>query len=144
MTKRLIFLLLAVICGLNSFAQADADRILGVYEAQLSNNEAKIKAFKYQDGYRMQIFWLKKPKNDDGTPKVDGKNPDKKRRTTPMTEVVLIDKVTYEDGLWQNGRVYDPTSGKSYKVELKLEGKKLEVKGKWGPFFKRMYWKKIQ
>lgn len=143
--KRL-FLLLAILAGMASvsMAQSAADRIVGTYLAKLSNNDAHVKVFKHNGGYRMQVIWLKTPKNADGTVKVDSKNPDKAKRNTPLTQVVLVDKVTYEDGIWQNGRIYDPTSGKTYKTELRLDGKQLEVRGKLGPFHKSMYWTKIK
>jgi uncharacterized protein (DUF2147 family) len=142
--KRLSIILLSLCFGLGLWAQGGADRIVGTYLAKLSRNDAKVKAFKYQGGYRMQICWLKETKHPDGTLKVDAKNPDASKRSTPMSQVVLVDKVTYEDGIWQNGRIYDPTSGKTYKVELSLDGKTLQVKGKLGPFSKSMYWTKIE
>ena len=141
---RILSVCFSLFCIVSMYGQADADRIVGTYLAKLSRNDAKVKAFKYKDGYRLQIIWLKETKNPDGSLKVDKNNPDEKMRTTPMTQVVLIDKVSYVNGKWQNGRIYDPTSGKSYKVELKLDGNSLEVKGKLGPFSKNMYWTKIQ
>ena len=56
-------------------------------------------------------------------------------------------KVTYDadDNEWEDGRIYDPTSGKTYKVEMYFEKPDvLTVKGKLGPFYKKMYWTKIQ
>ena len=142
--KTCLLTLILALCSLNISAQGGADRITGVYLAKLSRNDAKVKVFRHQDGYRMQIFWLKETKYPDGKLKVDSKNPDTSKRSTPMSQVVLVDKVTYEDGIWKNGRIYDPTSGKSYKVELSLDGRTLEVKGKLGPFSKCMYWTKVE
>lgn len=142
--KTCLLTLILTLCSLNMSAQGGADRITGVYLAKLSRNDAKVKVFRHQDGYRMQICWLKETKHPDGRLKVDSKNPDASKRSTPMSQVVLVDKVTYEDGIWKNGRIYDPTSGKSYKVELSLNDKTLEVKGKLGPFSKCMYWTKVE
>lgn len=144
MPRRILTVLVTLCLAIGSMAQSDADRIVGTYKAKLSHNDAKIKVFKYQDGYRMQICWLKEPNEANGSPKLDKKNPDKSKRSNPMTQVVLIDKVTYEKGIWKNGIIYDPKGGRTYKVELKLEGQQLEVKGKLGPFHKCMYWTKIQ
>ena len=135
--------MLMLFMPLGIFAQQD--NIIGTYYAKLSRNDAKVKAFKYKDGYRLQICWLKNTKNADGSTKTDQKNPDATKRSTPMDRVVLVDKVTYKDGIWQGGRVYDPTSGKTYKVELRLKtAKQLEVKGILGIFHKCMYWDKIE
>ena len=139
----IILLLFCLTLTLTASSQSAADRIVGNYLAKLSHNDAYIKVFKYQGGYRMQIFKLKETHHPDGTLKRDDKNPDPAKRQTPMTEVVLIDRVTYEDGLWKNGRIYDPSHGKTYRVELRFkDSKTLEVKGKLGPFYKCMYWTK--
>ena len=126
-------------------AQNNGDRLLGTYLAVLSHNDAKIRVIRHGDGYRMQVCWLKETHHPDGRLKTDSKNPDKSRRATPLDQVVLIDHVTYDNGVWRNGRIYDPTSGKSYKVELRFEDDKtLEVRGIVGPFHKSFHWTKIQ
>lgn len=61
-----------------------------------------------------------------------------------MTEVVLVDRVTYEDGIWKNGRIYDPKTGKDYKTELRLKGNTLELRGIAGPFHKNIIWTRVQ
>ena len=144
MKHLILTIMLAIACSMTAFAQsAAADRICGTYLAKLSKNDAKVKVSKYKDGYRMQVVWLKEPKNADGSVKVDAKNPDASKRKTPLSQVVLVEKVTYEDGIWQNGRIYDPQSGKTYNTELRLNGKDLEVRGKLGPFHKSMHWTKM-
>ena len=47
-----------------------------------------------------------------------------------------------EDGTWEGGDVLDPNNGKVYKLRLKpLDGgKKLEVRGYIGPFFRNQQW----
>ena len=103
-----------------------------------------MKIFKYQNGYRAQIVWLKEPNNPDGTPKRDHRNPDKSKQKVLSSQVVLVEKVTYDDGVWKNGSIYNPTEGMTYKVEIKFkDAKTLEVKGKLGPFFKRVYWTRL-
>ena len=59
---------------------------------------------------------------------------------------MLVEKVTFDgDDTWENGNIYDPTSGKVYRVEMYFDKPNvLTVKGKLGPFFKRVYWQKIQ
>ena len=142
--KRLLLVSIAVLSTLFAAAQTDGDRILGNYAAKLSHNDAKAKIIKHNGGYRMQIYWLRDTHNADGSLKVDSKNPDKSKRHTPLTEVILVDHVTFEDGVWKNGRIYDPHSGKSYKTELRLNGKDLDLRGIVGPFHKSIHWTKIQ
>ena len=125
-------------------ALAQADRLVGNYLIDYEGKQSKVKIYKYENGYRAQNYWVREATNDDGSIKKDVKNPDAKKRNIPVSEIVLIDKVVYDDGEWSGGYIYDPTSGKSYRVEMKFnDAKTLELKGKLGPFFKRIYWKKI-
>lgn len=145
MKKTCIMMLIAMICCLSMSAQNAADKIIGTYKAVQDGQESKVKIFKYQNGYRAQIFWLKEPNNPDGTPKHDHRNPDKSKQKVLASQIVLVEKVTYEDNMWKNGKIYNPREGKTYKVEIKFkDAKTLEVKGKLGPFFKRVYWTKLK
>ena len=144
MKNAIMMMLMVLFCSMGSMAQSAADKIIGTYKAVQEGRESKVKFSKYGDGYRGQIIWLKNNKNSDGSIKTDVKNPDKAKRNVPADKIVIIDKVTYEDGIWQNGKIYDPKSGKTYKVEIRFsDAKTLEVKGKLGPFFKKVYWTKL-
>ena len=147
--KRIAFLFLLVCLGatLSISAQSAADKIVGVYRVVKEGRNSKVKIFKHGGGYRAQVIWLENMKNPDGSQRTDVKNPDPAKRSTPSNQIVLVDKVTYdaEDNEWDNGHIYDPTSGKTYKVEMYFEKPDvLTVKGKLGPFYKKMYWTKIQ
>ncbi len=144
------FLLLLLVClsaTLSLSAQSAADKIVGVYRVVKDGRNSKVKVFKHAGGYRAQVIWLENMKNPDGSQRTDTKNPDPAKRHTPSNQIVLVDKVTYDadDNEWEDGRIYDPTSGKTYKVEMYFEKPGvLTVKGKLGPFYKKMYWTKIQ
>lgn len=126
-------------------AQGNGDKIIGTYKAVQSGNTSKVKIFKYQDGYRAQVIWLQEPNNPDGTPKKDHRNPDKAKRNTLSSQVVLVEKVTYENGEWKNGKIYDPTRGKTFKVTITFKNENtLSVKGSFGPFSETVYWTKIE
>ncbi len=144
MKKTILMMLVAMVCSLSAFAQS-ADQIVGTYKAEQDGKVSKIKIFKYKDGYRGQVFWVKETKNADGSIKTDVKNPDKAKQKTPVDQIVIIDKVVFNGtDTWKDGRIYDPTSGKTYKVEVKMkDAKTLEVKGKLGPFSKKVYWPKL-
>ena len=147
--KRFFLLLLLVCLGatLSLSAQSAADKIVGVYRVVKDGRNSKVKVFKHAGGDRAQVIWLENMKNPDGSQRTDTKNPDPAKRHTPSNQIVLVDKVTYDadDNEWEDGRIYDPTSGKTYKVEMYFEKPGvLTVKGKLGPFYKKMYWTKIQ
>lgn len=123
------------------------DAILGTYKAVEEGKESKVEFVKLSDGtYQGRIIWLKVANNPDGTPKLDVKNPDIQRRKVRADRIVLIESVKYdsEDDVWNGGRVYDPTKGKSYKVEVSFsDAKTLRVKGSLLGFSKSVYWTKI-
>lgn len=143
--KKLIVLAAALFAAAGVAAQ-DADRIVGIYKAVEEGKESKVEFTRRPDGtYRGQIVWLRNPNNPDGTPKLDAKNPDKSKRSGRADRVVVVDGVKYdaEKGVWNGGRVYDPTKGKSYKVEVSFEDDRtLRVKGSLLGFSRSVYWKK--
>ncbi len=109
---------------------------------------SKVRITKIGDNaYKAQVFWLEKETNPDGSIRRDIKNPDPAKRNTPSSQIVLIESVSYDssEGVWNNGNIYDPTSGKVYKtiVDFK-DDKTLRVRGFLGPFSKSLYWHKIE
>ena len=134
-----IAFILACVCAV--FAQAD--KIVGEYQCEHDGVDSRIK---YADGYRAQCTWVSNLKKEDGTLRRDIKNPDPAKRNITNDKVVLIDKVK-NDGkdTWKDGKIYDPTRGKYFTVALSFKDEKtLTVKGYLGPFFGRVYWKKLK
>ena len=134
--KKLIVLAAALFAAAGVAAQ-DADRIVGIYKAVEEGKESKVEFSRRPDG----------PNPPDGTPKLDVKNPDKSKRSGRADRVVVVDGVKYdaEKGVWNGGRVYDPTKGKSYKVEVSFEDDRtLRVKGSLLGFSRSVYWQKIE
>ena len=102
-------------CLLPLSEQTAADKIVCLYHVVKDGRNSKLKIFKYGNGYRAQVVWLENMKNPDGTLRTDVKNPDESKRKTPSNQIVLVDKVTYNgEDAWEDGKIYDPTSGKVY------------------------------
>lgn len=144
MKQRIITMLMMLVITLSAMAQAD--KIVGTYKAVRNGVTSKVKVFKHNGGYRAQVIWVDNLKKEDGSIRLDEKNPDASKRNVRADQIVLIDKVKY-DGKekWEDGKIYDPTSGKTFTVTLYFKDKNtLTVKGSIGPFFQRMYWTKIQ
>ncbi len=62
--------------------------------------------------------------------RLDTKNPDASKHTQTLigTDILRGFKQTDND-TWEDGKVYDPTSGKSYSAKLTLKGDTLKVRG---------------
>ena len=65
----------------------------------------------------------------------DWNNPDESRRKDPLLGRVILDGFLYNSkkSRWDEGRVYDPESGKTYKCTLRIaegeDGERLKVRG---------------
>ncbi len=65
------------------------------------------------------------------------------RKDKPVLGMTIIrDAKKGDDNAWEGGNILDPTNGKVYRLRLKPEdgGKKLEVRGYIGPFFRNQTW----
>lgn len=143
--KRILWAFALMFSALTVMAQSAGDKIVGTYKAVQDGEVSKVKIFKYNGGYRAQIFWLQEPNNPDGTPALDSKNPDKAKRKLRADQIVLIDKVVYKDGVWCDGEIYDPTVGKTYTVSIKFkDAKTLAVTGSLLFFHETVYWTKLE
>lgn len=126
-----------------AFADGNADKICGTYKVVRNGVTSKVKIFSHAGGYRAQVMWVDNLKKEDGSIRTDEKNPDKSKRNVRADKIVLINKVTYneKENKWENGNIYDPTKGKTYKVKLWFESDKvLKMRGYIGPFYDTSEW----
>ena len=69
------------------------------------------------------------------------------RRGQPVAGMTIIRGAKKgDDGVWAGGEILDPNNGKLYKLRLKPMdgGKKLEVRGYIGPFFRNQQWIRVE
>ncbi len=115
-------LALPMLCML-SFANSNqelADRIIGVYWSP--KKDAKIEIYKKNNEYFGKTIWaLEKRK--------DSKNPDASLKERSLLGVDLFTNFTYKDGSYENGKIYDPDSGKTYDCKMSFDGKRLKARG---------------
>jgi uncharacterized protein (DUF2147 family) len=89
-----------------------------------------IQIFKNGGKYHGKIVWLMDAKDEAGKPKVDKKNEDPNLRDRPLIGLIMLQNFVYQDGKWENGRIYNPSDGKEYKAYLKLQNPNtLQVRG---------------
>lgn len=68
------------------------------------------------------IVWLKNPKRKDGSPVLDGSNPDPKLRTRPILGLSFITGFRRDaPGRWSGGKIYNPSDGKTYASKLSIQ-----------------------
>lgn len=71
---------------------------------------------------------------------------DRKDKLVQGLEIIRKVKKLDDDNVWGDGEVLDPENGKSYRVKLKpIEGgKKLQMRGYIGPFYRTQIWLRAQ
>jgi uncharacterized protein (DUF2147 family) len=142
--KKIVFLTAVLFTSVASLLAQQPDHVKGTWLNE--NKDAKVEIYKSGDKYFGKITWTKDMYEADGkTLKKDSKNPDEKLRNRTIQNLVIITDLTYDDGEWSGGELYDPKSGKTYKSKLKLKGGSLEIRGYVGsPMFgKTTVWTRV-
>jgi uncharacterized protein (DUF2147 family) len=136
--KKAIFaavILSVILVAAPLFAQGP-DAVIGKWWNQEGTSQIEI--YQQHGKYAGRIVWLKEPnypaddaKGMSGKPKVDRENPDVAQRNQPLLGLVMVWGFTYSgDNLWENGRIYDPRDGKTYKCKMTLKSPDvLDVRG---------------
>lgn len=127
--KKIILVLISIFSfsGLN--AQEEADKIVGTW--QTGSGKGRIQITKYGDKFGGKLVWLREPLDENGNPKTDIKNPDPEKRKNLKLGLNNLLGFTYEgEGKYENGTIYDPENGKTYKCVMTLENETtLKVRG---------------
>jgi uncharacterized protein (DUF2147 family) len=108
----------------------EADAILGVWLT--GSGKGRIKIYKDKDNkYYGKIVWLREPKYEDGTVKIDKNNPDDARKKDPLLGLINLRAFVYEgNNKWVDGNIYDPENGSDYSCKMELtDPNTLEVRG---------------
>lgn len=128
--KKILFLSLSFLLGLAGLASAQTLSPLGTWTN--SEKKATFEIYKCGDKLCGKIVSLAVP-NDPATgkPKTDTQNPNVKLRTRPRLGMVFMQGFEYDDeNKWDDGKIYDPESGKTYSCYMKmLNANSMEVKG---------------
>lgn len=70
------------------------------------------------------------------------------RKDQPVMGMTIIEGVRRERGgaHWEGGTILDPNDGQVYRVRLTPQdgGRRLEVRGFRGPFYRNQYWQRME
>jgi uncharacterized protein (DUF2147 family) len=119
--------ILFMMFGFQSVQAQSEEAILGTwFNAEKS---AKIEILKSGSKYMGKISWIELKGRDPKTI-LDSKNSNPSLQKRPIMGLTILENLSYKNGTWEGGKIYDPESGKTYSCELKLKNKELlEVKG---------------
>jgi len=112
-------------------AQVNADDIVATWLTS-GKEPAKIQIYKSAGRYCGKITWLKYPETN-GKPRLDINNPDETKRSAPILGLVIFKGFRFDDDQWEDGKIYDPETGKTYSCYLSLKDRNtLKVRGYFG------------
>lgn len=125
-------------------AFAASDPVEGVWLTE--NGGAHIEIAPCGESMCGTIIWLKEPNRLDGTPKRDINNPDESRHVNPIIGLQMISGFEKEEpGVWEDGEIYDPESGKTYDSNMmSKDPDTLEVEGCVLFFCQEQTWTRIK
>lgn len=135
--KKLFPVLILLMLSISAYSQ-NASAVTGNWYTE--NEESIIKIYESGGKYYGEIHWVEEPKDKNGNYKKDKNNPDKSKRDRRLLGLVILKDFKYDgDGEWNEGKIYDPEKGKTYKARMQLKGEdKLDVRGYVGvPAFGR-------
>ena len=129
------FLSLFTLCTVCiSNAQTNTDAIVGKWMS--SENNLEVEVFKKGNEYKARVVWFDDT-DDKSSPmneRCDKKNPDKSLRTRKIIGMEVMHGLVYntDDEEWEDGRIYDASSGKDWnaKAWITKDGW-LKVRGFW-------------
>jgi uncharacterized protein (DUF2147 family) len=138
--------IIALIClALRVVAQVHPeDRITGLWLTE--QKDGKVQIFRTGNTYSGRLVWGNSVLDEHGNPKRDIYNPDPKLRSRTIQGMVMLTGLVYNDGKWQDGKIYNGLTGKSYSVEITLKGNSLFLRGYVGiPLLgKTTVWQRIE
>ena len=144
--KFLFMMLAAALFTLSANAQKNADDILGKWLNE--DEDAHIEITKRNDMYYGKLVWLLNPNEDDtGLPKVDDDNPDPALQSRPVLGLEILTDFVFDGGNWEDGKIYDPKTGKTYKCYMKfVEEEKIKIRGFIGITIlgRTSYWTRVK
>jgi uncharacterized protein (DUF2147 family) len=82
-----------------------------------------------------KVAWLRAPFDENGCELRDGLNADARLRERPLEGLELFHGLAQspeDEDVWTGGSIYDPTSGRTYRCRVRVDGDRLHVRGYLG------------
>ena len=122
-----ITLLFGLLFSLTTLAQSDA--IFG--EWYTAEKDAIVTIFADGNTVSGKTTWMEEPNDSKGDPKLDKENPDENLRSRKRMGLKIMQDFVYKgDNVWEDGKIYKPSNGKTYGGTATLVSKNtLELEG---------------
>jgi uncharacterized protein (DUF2147 family) len=111
------------------YGQADA--ILGDWES--AEKDGHMAFYKNGQSYAARLTWgIQITEADRKTSKKDSKNPDPALRSRNIVGITYITGLTFRDGQYVGGRIYNPLDGNTYDCKITLENGDVHLRAYMG------------
>lgn len=111
-------------------AQMSSDKIIGIWE--LEDKTSKMEVYKEGSTYYGKLLFGKDVMNEGGTSKKDIHNPNIELRENNIIGSTYITNLKFTGEEWEDGKVYDSTTGKLWSCYVKMKDEDLHFTGYWG------------
>ncbi|MBB6521901.1 DUF2147 domain-containing protein [Pseudoteredinibacter isoporae] len=86
------------------------------------DKESKLEIFNCDEKLCGKIVWLKNDKKEDGSPVLDANNENEALRDRPIVGLDILTGLEKQSAKkWDDGEIYDPKSGKTYRAKIALK-----------------------
>lgn len=131
LAKNLILIL--YFCFLNFHAQSKADHVLGNWIA--TDNSVAVEVYKLKGEYKAKVVWFDENLGS-GKPmhtRRDSQNPNPQLQKRKIIGMEILDGLVYnpKSHVWENGKIYDASSGRLWDSTAHMENGMLKVRGFW-------------
>ncbi|WP_200465754.1 DUF2147 domain-containing protein [Carboxylicivirga marina] len=131
MMRKYLLSIALMVLSLASFGQKNT-KVVGTWLTQ--DGDSKVEISQNDDGsFTGEIIWLQDPTEEDGSEKLDEHNPDEDLKKRKIMGLKLLKNFQFDEDEeeWNDGTIYDPKSGNTYKCYMWFDGNpnKLQVKG---------------
>jgi len=136
--KSNLLLSLVLLLSIPSFSQTFSGKWL------VEKKDAYVKIYKRGNKFFGQVYKIGGNNDKNGKPKLDIKNPDKKKKTQKVQGMEFLTNFSLKDNVLLGGKIYDARNGKSYKAKLWIENGTLKVRGFVGFFYETHTWTRVK
>lgn len=146
-TRFFLMLIAGLLFAMPNVIAQKADDVVGKW---LNEDEDAHIQIENRDGkYFGKVVWIKDPIDPEtGKEKLDKLNPDESLRNRPRLGLEILTNFEFDgDDRWEDGKIYDPKSGKTYSCYMKfINQDKLKIRGFIGVTLlgKTTYWTRVQ
>jgi len=132
MKSACLFILLLVFIGSSSFNTARPGyQLVGIWESEQKN--LLIEMFENGGEYFGRMIYFKCSTDEIMRTRKDIENPDKDLTERHLLGLMLVTDLAYQgDNVWDEGKIYDPNSGRTFEARIQLTGpQSATVRGYW-------------